>query len=491
VPPREDPSAAGATGLAEGTPAARHPNTGPGSAADRAARRRERALLIVIVALGLFLRLHDYTQAPRLADNDDELAWTWAGMSLWQDHSPTSWSYLRAYPHVFPIPEPDNGKPLPGVHPWLDHPPLFALLIGGYALLAGETKFSDVSVAVIRLPVIALSLVTLLIGYLLGRRVLGEWPALIAAALFAVTPAAVLSSREVESEALLAPMLMASLLILHRLLREEAAPWEPWVLLLMCALAPLIKVPGACLAVIVAVVLAVHGRWRLAGLSVALSCLGLLAYAVYGIVIDWQRFAAVIALQASRHSTLLSGYQFITAPAFTDRIRLRDGWWLLGWMALAAVASMQRHRRADLLIAWPVVAFTGAVMLLADPSATERFGWYRFPVYPLVLLAAGHLVVAAVRRPALVPVALLIALPGATATLAWPPGSGALNPPFPLSMALVAVLVAACVSARTALRRKDGTSIAWPQLAVAAAVGAMLVLDVVQSFRLADVYTSL
>jgi 4-amino-4-deoxy-L-arabinose transferase-like glycosyltransferase len=458
---------------------------------DPLARRRELVLLLVIVALGLFLRLHDYTAAPRLTDNQDELAWTWAGMSLWQDHSPTSWSYLLAYPHVFAIPEPDNGKLLPGVHPWLDHPPLFALLVGGYALLAGETKFSEVSDAVIRLPVIALSLVTLLVGYLLGRRVLGQWPALLAAALFAVTPAAVLISREVESEAVLAPMLLAGLLIVHRLLSGEAAAWESKLLLGMCGLAPLIKVPGASLAVIVAVVLAMHGRWRLAGLAVALSCLGLLAYAVYGVLVDWQRFLAVIAFQASRHSSLLSGYEFITAPAFTDRIQLRDGWWLLGWMALAAVAFLQQRRRADLLIAWPVVAFTGAVMLLADPSATHRFGWYRLPVYPLVLLGAAYLVVTAIRRPALVPVALLIAVPGATATLGWPPGSGVLTPPFLLSLAVVAILVAACAAARTRLRSKDGARISWPQLAVAAAVAAILLLNLVQSFRLADVYTSL
>jgi 4-amino-4-deoxy-L-arabinose transferase-like glycosyltransferase len=445
----------------------------------------------LILALGLFLRLHDYTQAPKLADNQDELAWTWAGLSLLEDHSPTSWSYLLAYPHVFAIPEPDNGQLLPGVHPWLDHPPLFAVLMGGYAWLAGERQFQDVSDAVIRLPVIALSLLTLLLTYILGRRLLGPAPALVGAALFALAPATVLDSREVESEAVLAPLLLLALLILHRLLRSESRRFEPLLLMLICVLAPLFKVPGASFGVIVGVVLAMHGRWRLAGLAVTMSCLGLLLYAWYGILVDWQRFLAVIEFQASRHSGLLGAYEFISAPSFTDRISLHDGWWLLGWLALAAVAYQRRGRRADLLLAWPVVAYAGALMLLADPSATHRFGWYRFAVYPLVYLAAADLVITAVSRPTLVPIALLLLLPGATSTLGGHASGAAWNPPLLLTFGLVAVLVGACIAVGREALREQNARLSRSQLAVAAALGLILALNVVQSFRLADVYQSL
>jgi 4-amino-4-deoxy-L-arabinose transferase-like glycosyltransferase len=469
----------------------RPPESRPRTAPGFLSGRREWLLVALILALGLFLRLHDYTQAPKLADNQDELAWTWAGLSLLEDHSPTSWSYLLAYPHVFAIPEPDNGQLLPGVHPWLDHPPLFALFMGGYAWLAGERHFQDVSDAVIRLPVIALSLLTLLLGYVFGRRLLGPAPAIVGAALFALTPAAVLSSREVESEAVLAPLLLLALLILHRLLRSETRRFEPLLLLLICALAPLFKVPGASFGVIVAVVLAMHGRWRLAGLALTMSCIGLLVYAWYGVLIDWRRFLAVIEFQASRHSGLLSGYEFITAPAFTDRIPLHDGWWLLGWLAVAAVAYQRRGRRADLLLAWPVVSYAGALMLLADPSATHRFGWYRLAVYPLVYLAAADLVITAVSRPTLVPVALLLLLPGATATLGGAPNGASWNPPFLLTFALLAVLVGACIATGRAAPEEEGWKRRRAQLAVGATVALILALNVVQSFRLADIYQSL
>ena len=55
-------------------------------------RTRVGALLMLILAVGLVLRLHDYTAAPRPSENVDGLAWAWAGLSLLQDHSPTSWS---------------------------------------------------------------------------------------------------------------------------------------------------------------------------------------------------------------------------------------------------------------------------------------------------------------------------------------------------------------------------------------------------------------
>ena len=450
---------------------------------------RVRALLVLILALALVLRLHDYTAAPRPSDNVDELAWAWAGLSLLQDHSPTSWSYLPAYGATFPLREPDNGRLLPGVHHWLDHPPLFALLIGGFAWLVGERQYSQVSDLAIRLPVIALSLLTLLLCFLLGRRVLGTAPALLGAAIFAVAPGAVLGSRLVESEALLAPMLLLALLLLQRILAQEGGRGSVALLLLLCALAPLVKVPGSAFGPIVAVVLASRGNWRLAGQAVAMSCLGLLAYAWYGLAIDWRQFLAVIEAQSIRHAGLLSGYQFISSPSgFSDSAHLHDGWWLLGWLALAVIAVSRRARRADLLLAWPLAAFAVTIMLVADPSLVGRYGWYRFAVYPLAYLLAADMVVTTVWRPSLIRSVLVLAVPGAAATLAWIGGRGPWNPPILLDLAVLAVVVGACIGARLWVPAREGWGQRWPQLAIGAGVAVLLLLNTIQSLRLAEIY---
>jgi 4-amino-4-deoxy-L-arabinose transferase-like glycosyltransferase len=455
-------------------------------------RRQVRALLAIILAVGLLLRVHDYTAAPRLRENVDELAWAWAGLSLLQDHSPTSWSYLPAYPRTFPLREPDNGRILPGVHPWLDHPPLFALLVGGFAWIAGERQFSQVTAGVIRVPVMFLSLLTLLLVYLLGRRLLGTLPSLLGAGLFAVSPGAVLGSRQVESEALLAPMLLLTLLLLHRVLEGEAGRYTVPALMLLCGLAPLVKVPGASFGLIVAAVLAMARRRRLAWLAAAMSCLGLLAWSGYGLLVDWKTFLAVTWAQADRHSGLLGGYEFIVSPAgFSDSVRLHDGWWVLGWLSLVVLAFLHRARRADLLLGWPIAGYALAVMLISDMNVAGRYGWYRFTIYPLVYLVAADLVVAAVARPTLVRGMLVIALPGAAATLAWVGSAGAWNPPLLLELVPLALVVAGSVFANLHLRRGRGWRCWWPQLAVGATVALIILLDVAQSFRLASIYTSL
>jgi hypothetical protein len=345
---------------------------------------------------------------------------------------------------------------------------------------------------VIRVPVIALSLLTLLLAYLVGRRLLGTLPALLGAALFGLAPGAVLGSREVESEALLAPMLLLALLLVHRALHDEAGRFEPALLLAICWLAPLVKVPGAALGVIVAVIFASRGYWARASMAVLAAWLGLVTYAIYGLAVDWQQFLAVIQAQASRHSGLLSGYEFIISPAgFSDSVQLHDGWWLLGWLGLALLAVLRRPRGGDLLLAWPIVAFAVTIMLVADVGAAFRYGWYRFAIYPLVYLVAADFVVGTVLRPTLVRLALVVALPAAAATLATSPAGGALNPPFALEVAALVVLFAACLVARRVTVEGAGWRQRWPQLAAGGLVALVLALNLVQSLRLAEIYTSL
>jgi hypothetical protein len=299
----------------------------------------------------------------------------------------------------------------------------------------------------------------------------------------------VLGSRLVESEALLAPMLLLALLMLHRILAKEAGRGSVGALLLVCALAPLVKVPGASFGPIVGVVLASRGNWRLAGQAVAMSCLGLLAYAWYGLAVDWRQFLAVIESQSTRHTSLLSGYEFISSPAgFSDSAQLHDGWWLLGWLALVVVASARRGRRADVLLAWPLAAFAITVMLVADAGVVNRYGWYRFAVYPLAYLLAADAVVTTVLRPTLIRAVLVLAVPGAAATLAWIAGRSAWNPPFLLDLAVLGLVIGACMGVRMLLPGREGWRNRWPQFALGAVVAVLLLLNAAQSLRLAEVY---
>ncbi|MHB8490575.1 MAG: glycosyltransferase family 39 protein [Candidatus Dormibacteria bacterium] len=147
------------------------------------------------------VRFHDYTVAPPPSLDGDEMAWTWAGQSLIEHGRPTSWTSLPGYTNLRY--EKTQIGTLPIVTPWLDEPPVFALLEGASVIVAGETTPQEANVSAARVPVILLSLTSLVLAALLLLRLFGAGVALLGAALLALSPAITEASRTVESEALL------------------------------------------------------------------------------------------------------------------------------------------------------------------------------------------------------------------------------------------------------------------------------------------------
>ena len=95
-------------------------------------------VLVCILLLGFVLRYHDHLVWPREGSTFDEHAWTWLGMNIVQKHIPISWSPHPQYKirthYVSP-----KGTPFWLVQPYLEHPPLFGLVAGSYALMNGAT----------------------------------------------------------------------------------------------------------------------------------------------------------------------------------------------------------------------------------------------------------------------------------------------------------------------------------------------------------------
>src|SRR5258708_31392760 len=105
-------------------------------------------VLVIILALGFFVRQHNIYTWPRTGATFDEYAWTWLGMNLIQHQVPISWS---------PHPQYTNRKQVVYqkayfliVRPYLEHPPLFGLVAGGYALLTGTKDMFHVNIYLIR-----------------------------------------------------------------------------------------------------------------------------------------------------------------------------------------------------------------------------------------------------------------------------------------------------------------------------------------------------
>jgi 4-amino-4-deoxy-L-arabinose transferase-like glycosyltransferase len=436
-----------------------------------------------VTALALVLRFNRLGDAPLFTDNLDEIQFTWAGLNLILQGDPITWSYA-SYPANVPFTA--FGATVPVVHHWMDHPPLFSLMMGGWVWLLGVRDMTGFTAPQVRAVAVACSTLTVPLVHLLGRRLLGWRPALCCALLLATAPGAVLFGRQVEPEAPQAVLLLVALILTLRVVEDRAGRWTLAGLLLCCLAAPLMKVSGLAVSGICAVILAASGRWRLAGALVAAGALALALFVVYGAVIDWAQFVRIWGTQTSYRIGVMSGFDFITDPSGVNR-RMRDGWWVLGWIGLGLLAARRGPRR-ELFLIWPAAAYAATMLVLAGERQVEAYGWYKVIVYPELYLAAGWLAWEAVSRRSLGLLTLLLVLGGATATNWWlgapPTGTWVPNP------LLLCLLVAAVLGpAVLLLWRRD--ELRYQRLAAWAAAGAlalMVIGNTVESLQLDRIF---
>jgi hypothetical protein len=132
------------------------------------ANRYHAFLIIAILLLGFLLRWHNHTTWPREGATFDEYAWTWLGINLIQKGVPISWSPHPQYKirthYVAP-----GGARFWLVEPYLEHPPLFGLVAGGYALARGVPDMYRVTLPVMRELALVLGVLAIYMVYLLQK----------------------------------------------------------------------------------------------------------------------------------------------------------------------------------------------------------------------------------------------------------------------------------------------------------------------------------
>jgi len=376
--------------------------------------------VVLVGLLGLILRLHNDGKAPAFTDNVDELQFTWAGMNMFLHGDAYTWSFYPPYP---------NGLVTHGygdveftlVHHWMDHPPLFSLIMGGWALLNGIRDMWTIQPEQIRTVPVTMSALTVVLVFILARRLLGFAPAAITAGLLAIAPAAILLGRQAEPESVQGVLLLACLIFCLYETEGRGKAWSRGLLLLFCVAAPLMKVSGAAVGGICAVILIATGSLGL-GLACAGAALGGLGlFALYGWMIDWNLFKEIWNTQAANRTSVMGGFEFLTSSAGANR-QLRDGWWILGLIGLAmliVVPTTRGDRRRELFLVWPVFAYSAVMLIMAGEAMAHQYGWYKVIIYPEVYAGAGWLIWEAVRRSSMALMTLVLVLGGATATNWW------------------------------------------------------------------------
>jgi len=133
----------------------------------------------------------------------DEETWLFSGLSLIQNGYPESWTvFWESYGeyHWSRI----GGVQEVVVRPYLDHPPLFQLLIGGWGMLTGNTGATPFDWKIIRIPMIVIAGLSIGMTTLLVKKIGTTGWAFFTLISFLFLPSHILTSRIIAAEHLIA-----------------------------------------------------------------------------------------------------------------------------------------------------------------------------------------------------------------------------------------------------------------------------------------------
>lgn len=341
-----------------------------------------KTLLVLILVLGFFLRSNNLYVWPRTGATFDEYAWAWQGISLIQNKIPTSWSYHPQYKQRREIRY--QTVPFILVTPYLEHPPLFGLVAGSYALLNGAHNMMDISIEKIRGLALLLGILSTFAVFLLASKLYGKGVGLLSSLLYATIPTIVVGSRLVQNENFFIPVWLFSLYFTASYLRNKRK-WMRNTGVLLAGLLILAKVPWVAAPFSLCIIYLYHKRYKDMTLAAGIALLMLIVYFIYGFYYDKSVFLALWGLQLNRYDIgFTSIYALLQKPYLADRFYL-DGWIMGGWAAflLLCVKDFKKH----IILISAVLSYF--LIFLAGIPDEAGHGWYRYPFYPFLIIAAA------------------------------------------------------------------------------------------------------
>ena len=335
--------------------------------------------VLLLFLLGLFLLLHNYAIYPQRGATGDEYAFAFLGTSLLTHGEPTSWSHFEVYTNRHDIVIDKMFFPI--VTPYLDHPPLFGLMVGGLALLAGENSFEAIKLSTIRLVSITLTAISSFFVFLIGNRLFGFKTGLWTLLIFTTTTIFVINARMVVAETLVTTLLLATI---YAYIRFGKTLTEKRLLLLglLCGLAFLSKVAGVVVFFsLLYFLIEDNGKVQKLTMFAIPFFILLLSLVGYGLFFGGELFWKIQMLQGARHIGPENFWIILTTPIIVNKV-VSDGWYILGFISLfLCFLDYQKYR----LVIIPALFYL--LFLVSSLTIEGRQGWYFLPLFPLMALA--------------------------------------------------------------------------------------------------------
>ncbi len=338
-------------------------------------------IFISILLLGFVLRFHNFTVWPRLGATFDEYAWTWLGLSLINNQVPTSWSPHIAYENNRKYKK-YQGADFWIVTPYLEHPPFFGLVAGGFAKLNGAGDLFDISIDKIRPLAIILGVLSIGALFLLVKELYDKKTALLASLIYATVPTVAVGSRIVQNENFFIPFFLLSLFLIVKFIHTKKSLFRN-LAAIICGLLIISKIPWVAAPIAIVAILFFVKKYKDAGKFLAIVGLFFLFYLFYGFYFNSEIFIDLWRLQLARYDlTFNSIFALFTEPYLIDRYMI-DGWIYFGWFAF--VLLLTKNIKENFVIVFGLLAYFG-VFIFAIPNEPGH-GWYRYPFYPFLVVS--------------------------------------------------------------------------------------------------------
>jgi 4-amino-4-deoxy-L-arabinose transferase-like glycosyltransferase len=377
-------------------------------------------LLLGILFLGNQLREVHYATVPHPGETADEYGFAWAGLSFIKTGVPESWTLIdNVYTQVKGAKinvddiyaSDENKKPFTLVKPRFDQPPLFNLIIGGYSYLKGARDYVQTGVGIIRRPVLKISIITTILIFILGMRLYSPVVGLMSALIYSIVPTFMISSRLALSENGYIPLFLGAVILMDLYLKKKRRKYLFYALTLS-VLGFYFKTSAVAiiLSLFIITLSWLKGKERIITIRWILffGLMGVLLYALYGAIIDWQTFVKVIIAQSKYFYG--AGSEVFYSVLTSSKVALKnltDGWVLLSWIAFIylTVTKIKKDRSFD-MISIPLFSYFFVFLFLGG----EPYGWYRYPFFPFLSLSLGIFLIEMYKKeniPAVVALALL------------------------------------------------------------------------------------
>jgi hypothetical protein len=340
-------------------------------------------LLLFVFGVGCFVRLWKLEYIPYAADAD-ELAYIFAGQSLYQYGIPISWSSFDIPAIKWHNTEPatvgfESNEIYKYNKPWLDHMFFIPLWTGFQGSLSGYI-FPTIPPSIeYRLPMVLLGCGSLALIFLISRKHFGFYPALGSLLLVGMSPVLFFGQRMVVSE----NALNFFFLLAYYLYIEKQSIWY---LAMATILAATVKATGLLILPLLCFGFLLNKQYKKAVLYTAASLIGTgILHAAYALHIDWHIFLRLLKQQSFRLVGWGNPAFIFSHPGFHIRPILDFSYYVLlfAGMSIFLISKDTEHRYLKM---WIAAMF---VVVWITSAEQDMLGWYKLPLFSFLGIAAG------------------------------------------------------------------------------------------------------